>query len=129
MSPKKKGKNKVELEQMISDTQEITQRLYTIVEAWDGIQIVAHLAAVVGRVSDDVMTIEGKLAYPIEHAHLARNLADVVMQTIRLSNLYQVDLVQAWAALLEEARTGLSDEATVSRMRETIRQNQERKVP
>lgn len=119
----------MELEQMISDTQDIAQRLYEIVESWDGIEIMAHLAAVVGRVSDDVMTIEGKLAYPIEHARLARNLADVVMQTIRLSNLYHVDLEQAWAALLEEARTGLSDEATVSRMRDTIRHNQERKAP
>ena len=117
----------MELEQMISDTQDVTQQLYTIVEPWDSIQVVAHLASVVGRVSDDVMTIEGKLAYPIENARLARSLADVVMQTIRLGNLYHVDLVQAWAALLEEARTGLSDEATVSRMREIIRQNQERK--
>lgn len=116
----------MELEQMISSTQDITQQLYSIIESWDSIQVVAHLAAVVGRVSDDVMTIEGKLAYPIEHARLARNLADVVMQTIRLSNHYHVDLEQAWIALLEEARTGLSDETLVNGMRDTIRQNQER---
>src|ERR1700731_2085702 len=106
----------MELQQMISDTQEISQRLYEIIEPWDGIQVVAHLAAVVGRVSDDVMTIEGKLAYPIENAHLARNLADVMMQTIRISNFYHVDLEQAWMALLEEAHTGLSNEELVTRM-------------
>jgi hypothetical protein len=114
----------MELQQMISDTQETSQRLYEIIEPWDGCQLVAHLAAVVGRVSDDVMTIEGKLAYPIENVHLARNLADVLIQTIRLSNLYHVDLEQAWIALLEEARMGLSNEELVTRMRDTIRQNQ-----
>ena len=114
----------MELEQMISDTREISQLFHEIIGPWDGSQLVAHLAAVVGRVSDDVMTIEGKLAYPIENAHLGRNLADIMIQTIRLSNLYHVDLEQAWTTLLEEARTGLSDEALVSRMRDTIRQNQ-----
>lgn len=114
----------MELEQMISDTRETSQLFHEIIGPWDGSQLVAHLATVVGRVSDDVMTIEGKLAYPIENAHLGRNLADIVIQTIRLSNLYHVDLEQAWTALLEEARTGLSDEALVSRMRDTIRQNQ-----
>ncbi|HLZ61832.1 MAG TPA: hypothetical protein VKR06_33230 [Ktedonosporobacter sp.] len=117
----------MELEKMINDTQDLSQRFHEVIGPWDGSLLVTHMAAVVGRLADDVMTIEGKLAMPVENVRLARNIADVLIQAIRLSNWYHLDLEQAWVELLEEARAGLSDEALVSRMRDTIQQNQERR--
>jgi len=45
---------------------------------------------------------------------------------IRISNEYHIDLERAWTELLEEGHSGLSNEALVTMMRDTIRQNQER---
>jgi len=114
----------MELEKMISDTQDLSQRFHEVVGPWDRSLQVTHLAAVVGRLADDVMIIEGKLAMPLENARLARNIADALIQLIRLSNSYQIDLERAWGELLEEARSVLSNEARVTMMRDTIRQNQ-----
>jgi hypothetical protein len=55
------------------------------------------------------------------HAHIA----DAVMQLLRISNLYQIDLELAWASFLEEARSGLGNEELLAAMRETIHQNLE----
>ncbi len=114
----------MELEKMMNDTQELSQHFHEVVGPWDKSLLVTHLAAVVGRLADDVMIIEGKLAMPRENARLARNIADALIQLIRLSNSYQIDLEQAWKELLEEARSGLGNEALVTMMRDTIRQNQ-----
>jgi hypothetical protein len=122
-----KERNTMELETMISETQEVSQRFHAIIGPWDGSLLVTHLAAVVGRLADDVMTIEGKLALPGEHVHFARNIADALLQLIRISNAYHIDLERAWTALLEEARGSLSNEALVNTMRDTIRRNQERR--
>ena len=73
------------------------------------------------------LTIEGKLAMPVENVHLARNIADALIQLIRLSNMYRIDLEQAWTELLEFGRSSLSNEAFVTMMRDTMRQNQERR--
>jgi NTP pyrophosphatase (non-canonical NTP hydrolase) len=117
----------MELEKMINETQELSQRLHAVIGPWDGILLVTHLAAVVGRLADDVMTIEGKLAMPLEHVRFARTIADALLQLIRISNMYHIDLERAWTELLEEARSGLSNEEFVARMSGTIRQNQERR--
>ncbi|GHO98304.1 hypothetical protein KSF_083520 [Reticulibacter mediterranei] len=114
----------MKLEQMINDTQELSQRFHEVVGPWERSLLVTHLAAVVGRLADDVMIIEGKLAIPLENARLARNIADALTQLIRLSNSYQINLERAWEELLEEARSGLGNEAFVAMMRDTIRQNQ-----
>lgn len=117
----------MELEKMINDTQDLSQRLHAVIGPWDGSLLVTHLAAVVGRLADDVMTIEGKLAMPLEHVRFARNIADALIQLIRISNRYHIDLERAWTELLEEARSGLNNEAFVALMSDTIRQNQERR--
>jgi hypothetical protein len=117
----------MELVKMISETQDLSQRFHAVIGPWDGSLLVTHLAAVVGRLADDVMTIEGKLAMPGENVHLARTIADALIQLIRISSAYHIDLERAWTELLEEAQTGLSNEAVVARMRDTIRQNQERR--
>lgn len=52
----------MELEQMINETRELSQWFHEVVGPWDGSLMVTHLAGVVGRLADDVMTIEGKLA-------------------------------------------------------------------
>jgi len=122
-----KGNKKMELEKMISDTQELSQRFHEVVGPWDGSLLVTHLAGVVGRLADDVMTIEGKLALPVENVRFARTIADALILLIRISNRYHIDLERAWTELLEEARSGLDNEALVTMMRETIRQNQERR--
>ncbi|GHO68296.1 hypothetical protein KSC_071880 [Ktedonobacter sp. SOSP1-52] len=114
----------MKLEKMMNDAQELSQRFHEVVGPWERSLLVTHLAAVVGRLADDVMIIEGKLAMPLENAHLARNIADALIQLIRLSKSYQIDLERAWGELLEEARSGLSNEALVTMMRDTIRQNQ-----
>jgi hypothetical protein len=122
-----KGNNRMELEKMINDTQDLSHRLDAVIEPWDGNLLVTHLGGVVGRLADDVMTIEGKLALPVENVRLARNIADALIQLIRLSNMYHIDLERAWTELLEEGRSGLSNEAFVTTVRDTIRQNQERR--
>jgi hypothetical protein len=117
----------MELEKMISDTQDLSLRFHAVIGPWDGSLLVTHLAAVVGRLADDVMTIEGKLAMPVEKVRFARNIADALIQLIRISNLYHIDLERAWTELLEEGHASLNNEAVVVRMRDTIRQNQERR--
>jgi NTP pyrophosphatase (non-canonical NTP hydrolase) len=117
----------MELEKMINDIQDLSQRLHAVIGPWDGNLLVTHLAGVVGRLADDVMTIEGKLAMPMENVRLARNIADALIQLIRLSNLYHIDLERAWTELLEEGRSALNNEAFVTAVRDTIRQNQERR--
>src|SRR5258708_36034342 len=107
----------MELEKMINDIQDLSQRLHAVIGPWDGILLVTLLAGVVGRLADDVMTIEGKLAQPVEQVHFARNIADAVMQLLRISNLYQIDLELAWASFLEEARSGLGNEELIVAMR------------
>ena len=117
----------MELEKMISDTQELSQRFHAVIGPWDGSLLVTHLAAAVGRLADDVMTIEGKLAQPVEQVRFARNIADTLLQLIRISNAYRINLEQAWTELLEEGHAGLNNEALVTMMRDTIRQNQQRR--
>ena len=95
--------------------------------SWDGSLLVTPLAALVGRLADDAMPIEGKLPVPLEPGRLACTIADALMQLIRLSNSYHLDHERAWIGLLEEAQAGLSNEAMVTTMRDTIRQNQERR--
>lgn len=119
----------MELEQMINETRELPQWFHEVVGPWDGSLMVTHLARVVGRLADDVMTIEGKLALPVENVRFARTIADALIQLIRISNAYHIDLERAWMELLEEARSGLSNEALVTLMRDTLRQNQERRKP
>jgi len=114
----------MELEKMITETHELSQRLHTIIGPWDGMVLVTHLAAVVGRLADDVMTIEGKLAMPLEQVRFARTLADALLQLIRISTKYHIDLERAWTELLEEARLSLSNEEFVAQMSRIIRQNQ-----
>lgn len=118
---------RMELQQMLHNAQDLSQRFHAVVGPWDGTLLVTHLAGVVGRLADDVMTIEGKLAQPVEQVHFARNIADAVMQLLRISNLYQIDLELAWAGFLEEARSGLGNEELIAAMRETIHQNLERR--
>lgn len=117
----------MELEKMISDTQELSQRFHAVIGPWDGSLLVTHLAAVVGRLADDVMTIEGKLAQPVEQVRFARNIADALLQLIRISNAYHIDLERAWTDLLEEGHLGLNNEELMTMMRDTIRQNQQRR--
>jgi hypothetical protein len=117
----------MELQQMLHNAQNLSQRFHAVVGPWDGVLLVTHLAGVVGRLADDVMTIEGKLAQPVEQVHFARNIADAVMQLLRISNLYQIDLELAWTVFLEEARSGLGNEELLAAMHETIRQNLERR--
>src|SRR6266699_4744330 len=102
---------RMELQQMLHNAQDLSQRFHAVVGPWDGTLLVTHLAGVVGRLADDVMTIEGKLAQPVENVHLARNIADALIQLIRLSNMYRIDLEQAWTELLEFGRSSLSNEA------------------
>src|SRR6266576_2003578 len=108
---------------MMSDTQDLSQRFHAIIGPWESYLLVTHLAAVVGRLADDVMTIEGKLALPVENVRFPRNIADALLQLIRISNAYHIDLEHAWTELLEEADSGLSNETFVTMMRDTIRQN------
>jgi hypothetical protein len=119
----------MELKKMITDAQDLSQRYHTVMGPWEGTLLVTHLAAVVGRLADDVMTIEGKLPVPLEPGRLSRNIADALIQLIRLSNSYHLDLERAWIGVLEEAQAGLSNEAMVATMRDTIRQNQKRRKP
>jgi hypothetical protein len=121
---KKEGNNKMELEKMMNDTQELSQRFHEEVGPWDRSLLVTHLAAVVGRLADDVMIIEGKLAMPRENARLARNIADAMIQLIRLGQGYQLDLERAVSDFLEEARQSLENEGLVTTMRNTLNQNQ-----
>ncbi len=82
----------MELEKMINDIQDMSQRLQAVIGPWDGNLLVTHLAGVVGRLADDVITIEGKLAMPVENVRLARNIADALIQLIRLSNMYRISI-------------------------------------
>ena len=116
----------MELEKMINDAQDMSQRLHAVIGPWDGSLQVTHLAGIVGRLADDVMTIEGKLPMSMENVRFARNIADALFQLIKLSNMYHIDLEQAWTELLEEGRSRLSNETFVTMMSDTIRQNQER---
>jgi hypothetical protein len=116
----------MELEKMISETQELSQRFFEEIVPWESNLLVMHLAAVVGRLADDVMTIEGKLAHPVENVRFARNIADAILQLFRISIAYGIDFEQAWKDILVEARTGLDNKAFVNMARETIRQNLER---
>ena len=117
----------MEFEKMISDVHDVSQRLHEIIGPWDGCLQVTHLAGVVGRLTDDVMSIEGKLALPVEDGRFERNIADALVQLIKLSNMYQIDLVQTSTEFIEQGRAQLSNEAVVTRLRDTIRQNQERR--
>jgi hypothetical protein len=67
------------------------------------------------------MTIEGKLALPVANGRFARTIAGAQIQLIRIRNAYRIDLERAWMELLEEARSGLSNEALVTLMRDTLR--------
>jgi hypothetical protein len=57
-----------------------------VIGPWDGSLLAIHLTAVVGRLADDVMTIEGKLAQPVEQVRFARNIANALLQLIRIRN-------------------------------------------
>ncbi|MBO0781741.1 MAG: hypothetical protein J2P37_23220 [Ktedonobacteraceae bacterium] len=111
---------------MLNDTQDLSQRFHEIIGPWNGPLLVTHLAAVGGRLADDVMIIEGKLAMPGENVHFPRNIADALVQLLRISNAYHIDLEQAWRDLLAEAHAGLNNETLVTMMRDTLRQNRER---
>ncbi len=115
----------MELKKLLNETQELSQRFHDVIGPWDGPLLVTHLAAVVGRLADDVMTIEGKLAMPIENVRFARNIADALIQVLRISNAYHIDLEQAWLDLLTEANAGMNNDTFVTMMRDTIRQNRE----
>ena len=111
---------------MLNDTQDVSRRFHEIIGSWDGPLLVTHLAAVVGRLADDVMTIEGKLAMPGENVRFPRNIADALIQLLRISNAYHIDLEQAWSDLLAEGHASLNSETLVTMMRDTLRQNRER---
>lgn len=111
---------------MLNDTQDLAQRFHEIIGPWDGPLLVTHLAAVVGRLADDVMTIEGKLAIPGENVRFPRNIADALIQLLRISNAYHIELEQAWNDLLAEGHASLNNETLVTMMRDTLRQNRER---
>jgi hypothetical protein len=111
---------------MMNDTREVSQILQAASGPWDGIVLVTHLAGVVGRLTDDVLSIEGKIALPVEDGRFAHNLAHALFQLIWLSNRYHIDLEGAWTEFLEQGRARLSDEAMVTALRDTIRQNLER---
>ena len=63
------------------------------------------------------------------NGRFARNIAGALIQLIRFSNAYRIDLERAWMELLEEMRSSLSNEALVTQMRDTLRQNQESRKP
>lgn len=113
----------MELEKMIGETRELSQRFYDEIVPWESNLLVLHLAAVVGRLADDVMTIEGKLAHPLANVRFARNIADAVLQLFRISIAYGLDFEQAWKDILLEVRTGLDNKEFLQMARETIRQN------
>ena len=110
---------------MVRETQELSDRLDMVMPPWERTLLVTHLASVVGRLADDVMATEGRLALPVEERHLARSLADVVMQAIRIANAFQVDLPQAWAALVTEGHTTLDNAEVVAAIQATLRHNLE----
>lgn len=117
----------MELEQIVHDVRHASQRLHSVIGPWDVTTQVAHLAGVVGRLTDDVLAIEGALALPVEDGRLARNIADALFHLIRLSNAYHVDLEEAWAQFIEQGRSQLSQEAVVTALRDTVRQNRQRR--
>ena len=114
----------MELEKLISQTGELSLRYHDLVGPWERSLLVTHLSAVVGRLADDVMILEGKLPIPLSNAHLARNIADAMIQLIRLSQRYQLDLERAVSDFLEEAQKALENEELVTTMRDTLQQNQ-----
>jgi hypothetical protein len=75
------------------------------------------------------MTIAGELALPVANGRFARTSADALIQLIRTSNAYRINLERAWMEELEEARLSLSNGALVTLIRDTLRQNQERRKP
>src|SRR5260370_21129468 len=109
----------MELEKMINDTQDLSHRLHAVIGPWDGNLLGTHLVGGVGRLADDVMTIEGKLALSVENVRLARNIADALIQLIRLSNMYHIALERALTQLLQDGPSGLSNESSVATLSDT----------
>lgn len=113
----------MELEQVVADARAASQELDAIMGPWCGTTRVAHLAGVVGRLTDDVLAHDGALPLPVEEERLAHNVADALYHLIALADAHQVDLGRSWSQFIQEGRAQLRDEGVVAALRETLSRN------
>lgn len=96
----------MELEKMVNDTQHFTQRVHELFGPQvfgDATTLVAELCRVVGILSESILVTEKKRpSRPATSVRLAHDIADIQYMVIAISELYHIDLAQAWNDLLQE---------------------------
>lgn len=95
----------MELEKIISDTRNLSNRLFApeVLGPWTPCALVADLAGETGTLAHSVLTIEGIGATPPETAHLQLDIPRLLFMLVNLSNVYNIDLGQAWNDLMEQS--------------------------
>lgn len=107
----------MELEKIINDTQDFTQRVQeTFGPQWleDPATLVVELSRVIGVLAESMLVTEGKRpAHPARPLRLAHDIADVLFLLIAIGNHYQIDLATAWNEWIEPTRARLNNDTFI----------------
>lgn len=100
----------MKLEKIITDTQELANRLYApeVLGAWEPDALMADIVGEAGTLAHSVLTVEGIAAAAPETAHVSLDLTRLLFMLVNLSNHYHIDLARAWEDLIQEGYTNLA---------------------
>ncbi len=100
----------MQLEKIITDTQELSSRLYApeVLGPWDPGALMADVVGEAGTLAHSVLTVEGIAAAPPETAHIELDITRLLFMLTNLSNYYHLDLAQAWKDLIQEGYANLA---------------------
>lgn len=98
------------LEKIINDTHDISNRLYApeVLGPWEPCALVADIAGETGTLAQSVLIMEGIAGAPLEVAHLKSDIPRLLFMLVNLSNVYNIDLAQAWDDLLQEGWSNIA---------------------
>jgi hypothetical protein len=100
----------MDLEKIINDTRDTSDRLHApeVLGPWEPCTLIADIAGESGTLAQSVLTIEAIVPAPPESAHLEKDIPRLLYILTNLSNVYGVDLVQAWDDLLREGWSNIA---------------------
>jgi hypothetical protein len=95
---------------MIYAAQKGASSLYAaeVLGAWEPCALIADLVGETGTLAHSVLTIEGIAAAPPEIVHLESHIPRFLFMLANLSNVYGVDLEQAWSDLIQEGWSNIA---------------------
>ena len=114
----------MEFEKIVKDTQDFTKHIHELFGAqWlgDASTRVAELSRVIGVLAESVLITEGKRpARPGVPVRLAHDIADVLFLLVSISDVYGIDLAQAWSEWAVQTRGRLDSRELATLIRERL---------